>query len=369
VLDTRNPRSLHELYDGRVVVLSFIYRSCDDVNGCPLAATVFHRSRQATAKDAKLARTLRLISLSVDPERDTPEQMGRFAEGFHFYERGAEWLFLTSASQEMLAPILDAYGQSVLREPGADGGESGAFAHVLRVFLIDRRGCIRNIYSPSFLHPSLVLNDVRTLLMEETRSPAVGVTVAAATGPGDNRVGHETQGDVARSLSLDADRGQALDLMAYLSSPPLGLPPTPVPEDTPVTAEQVALGRKLFFDRRLSLNGTFSCAMCHIPDQGFTSNELQTAVGIEGRSVRRNTPTLYNVGYANLLFHDGRETRLEHQAWGPLLAPNEMGNPSIASVIGKLIGCRTTRTSSRPPSAGARTWKRLGWHSRATSGP
>jgi cytochrome c peroxidase len=337
VLDTRgNPRSLHELYNGRVVVLSFIYRSCDDVNGCPLAATVLHRIRQATAKDATLARTLRLISLSFDPERDTPEQMGRFAEGFHFSERGAEWLFLTSASQEMLAPILDAYGQSVLRESGADGGESGAFAHVLRVFLIDRRGRIRNIYSPSFLHPSLVLNDVRTLLMEETRSPAVGVTVSAATGPGDNRVGHETQGDVARSLSLDADRGQALDLMAYLSSPPLGLPPTPVPEDTPVTAEQVALGRKLFFDRRLSLNGTFSCAMCHIPDQGFTSNELQTAVGIEGRSVRRNTPTLYNVGYANLLFHDGRETRLEHQTWGPLLAPNEMGNPSIASVIGKL---------------------------------
>jgi cytochrome c peroxidase len=108
--------------------------------------------------------------------------------------------------------------------------------------------------------------------------------------------------------------------MAYLSSPPLGLPPTPVPEDTPVTAEQVALGRKLFFDRRLSLNGTFSCAICHIPDQGFTSNELQTAVGIEGRSVRRNTPTLYNVGYANLLFHDGRETRHEvtqdpHDRW------------------------------------------------------
>jgi cytochrome c peroxidase len=89
VLDTRgNSRALHELYDGRVVVLSFIYRSCDDVNGCPLAATVLHRIRQATAKDAALARTLRLISLSFDPERDTPEQMGRFAEGFRFSERG-----------------------------------------------------------------------------------------------------------------------------------------------------------------------------------------------------------------------------------------------------------------------------------------
>jgi cytochrome c peroxidase len=124
--------------------------------------------------------------------------------------------------------------------------------------------------------------------------------------------------------------------LTNLSEPPLGLPPVPIPTDNPVTAGKVALGRKLFFDRRLSLNGTFSCAMCHIPEQGFTSNELQTAVGIEGRTVRRNAPSLYNVGHARLLFHDGRETKVKHQVWGPLLAANEMGNPSIASVVRKL---------------------------------
>jgi cytochrome c peroxidase len=92
----------------------------------------------------------------------------------------------------------------------------------------------------------------------------------------------------------------------------------------------------LFYDRRLSLNNTFSCAMCHIPEQGFSNNEMATAVGVEGRSVRRNSPSLYNVAYAKLLFHDGREDSLEQQAWGPLLAQNEMANPSIGYVINKI---------------------------------
>jgi cytochrome c peroxidase len=73
--------------------------------------------------------------------------------------------------------------------------------------------------------------------------------------------------------------------------------------------------------------------MCHVPEQGFSSNEMATAVGIEGRTVRRNSPTIYNVAYLERLFHDGRETTLEQQVWGPLLAQNEMGNPSVGRVV------------------------------------
>ncbi len=76
--------------------------------------------------------------------------------------------------------------------------------------------------------------------------------------------------------------------------------------------------------------------MCHVPEHGFTHNELATAVGIEGRTVKRNAPTLFNVAYAERLFHDAREFSLEQQIWGPLLAPNEMGNPSVGAVIDKL---------------------------------
>jgi cytochrome c peroxidase len=122
-------------------------------------------------------------------------------------------------------------------------------------------------------------------------------------------------------------------LARRVSTPPLGLPPLPVPPAGLPTPAQIDLGRRLFFDRRLSHNGTISCAMCHVPEQGFTSNEIATAVGIEGRTVRRNTPTLYNVGHAERLFHDAREDRLEQQIWGPLLAANEMGNPSVGAVL------------------------------------
>jgi cytochrome c peroxidase len=155
-------------------------------------------------------------------------------------------------------------------------------------------------------------------------------------GPGDNRTGYEALDYKSRSISLLQRKGEAADLLAVLKSPPLGLPPVPVPRDNPVTYEKVQLGRKLFFDRRLSLNQTMSCGMCHIPEQGFTNNELATAVGIEGRTVRRNAPTIYNVAYFSHIFHDGRETRLEYQIWQPILASNEMANPSIGYVIEKI---------------------------------
>jgi cytochrome c peroxidase len=115
--------------------------------------------------------------------------------------------------------------------------------------------------------------------------------------------------------------------------PPLGLPAMAIPADNPLSPEKIDLGRKLFFDRRLSFNRTLSCAMCHIPEQGFTQNEMRTPVGIEGRFVKRNAPSLYNVGYRQRLFHDGREYSLENQVWQPLLRDNEMGNPSVGFVI------------------------------------
>jgi cytochrome c peroxidase len=167
---------------------------------------------------------------------------------------------------------------------------------------------------------------------------AIMLMSGAHAGPGDYKGGYESADYETRSVAVDsrADRGQPADLMAIFNNPPLGLPAVPVPADNPVTAAKVKLGRKLFYDRRLSLNDTMSCAMCHVPEQGFANNELALAVGLEGRSVRRNSPTLYNVAYVERLFHDGRETSLEQQAWIPLLMRNEMANPAIGAVINKL---------------------------------
>jgi cytochrome c peroxidase len=126
--------------------------------------------------------------------------------------------------------------------------------------------------------------------------------------------------------------------LARLQSPPLGLPPVRLSESKPVTIAKIALGRKLFFDRRLSLNNTMSCAMCHIPEQGFTNNELSTPIGVEGRSLRRNAPTILNVSYVDRLFLDGRENSLDSQAIAPLLAHDEMANPSAESLLARITG-------------------------------
>lgn len=117
---------------------------------------------------------------------------------------------------------------------------------------------------------------------------------------------------------------------------PLGLPPMVIPASNPLTQEKIDLGRRLFMDRRLSHNNVMSCGMCHVPEQGFTSHELGTAIGLEGRSLRRNSPTIFNVGYQRSFFHDGREPHLEDHAWSPLLNKNEMDMPSIGYVVEKV---------------------------------
>ncbi len=139
--------------------------------------------------------------------------------------------------------------------------------------------------------------------------------------------------DYPASRVVPAIGGEGADLVARTATPPLGLPAVSIPARNPMSADKVALGRKLFFDRRLSFNRTLSCAMCHVPEQGFTQWELKTPVGIEGRFVNRNAPTLLNVGYREVLFHDGREDSLENQVWQPLLKTNEMANPSIGFVL------------------------------------
>ncbi|BDV38192.1 cytochrome-c peroxidase [Methylocystis bryophila] len=135
----------------------------------------------------------------------------------------------------------------------------------------------------------------------------------------------------------------ALGLSALLSAvgvraeeiaSPLGLPPVPAAiTGTPLMR---SLGEKLFFDRSLSANGTLSCAMCHIPAQGYASNQSALSIGMEGRTLRRNAPSLYNVVFKIFLFHDGREIDLAAQIWGPLLTPDEMGNTGIGPLLARL---------------------------------
>ncbi len=181
-----------------------------------------------------------------------------------------------------------------------------------------------------------LLSSLPVLLLLLAVGQAQSDAQSSQQGPGDFREGYERADYRTNSISLQARRGQEAALLAVLEKPPLGLPAIPVPDDNPVTGDKVQLGRKLFFDRRLSANNTISCAMCHIAEQGFAQNELKTPVGMEGKSVRRNAPTIYNTAYLSRLFHDGREFSLENQVWAPLLADNEMGNLSIGMVIERI---------------------------------
>ena len=175
VLDTDSRQfNLHELMGDRLVVMSFIYTSCSDVNGCPLATHVFGKVADVLKDAEDLKGKVRLISLSFDPDYDTPEVMAAYAD--HFQRPGVDWQFLTTASLEDLDPLLDDYGQWVLRDFDADGEPLGTMSHLLRVFLIDRELRIRNIYSVSFLHADTIGNDLRTLLLEGSAGPAPGAS-------------------------------------------------------------------------------------------------------------------------------------------------------------------------------------------------
>jgi cytochrome c peroxidase len=136
---------------------------------------------------------------------------------------------------------------------------------------------------------------------------------------------------------------------------PLGLPELPQP---PVA--QAALGEALFFDRRLSANGTLSCAMCHLPEQGFTANELRTSVGMEGVSLRRNAPTLLNAAFQRTLFHDGRAASLEAQALMPLLHADEMANASVAALVARVASLRGYGRLFTQAFGDSRPWGRRG---------
>lgn len=333
--DANKNVQLHDLMGDKIVLLSFIYSTCSDVNGCPLATAVFQKIKRRLQKEPQIADKLRLLTLSFNPEHDTPEAMQHYAEAFK--TDMVDWQFLTTRSEQQLKPILDQYQQSIQKIYDEQGKFTGTFSHILRVYLIDTDKQLRNIYSVSFLHADTLVNDVKTLLSEGySEKLQQNFEKQSLFQAGDNKQHYEQKDYKTQAIALTQRQGVAANLLNNIQQPPLGLPNVSVPTDTPVNAEIIALGRKLFYDRRLSLNNTFSCAMCHIPEQGFSSNEMATAVGIEGRSVRRNSPTIYNVAYASLLFHDGRENNLEQQVWGPLLAHNEMGNPSIGYVIKKI---------------------------------
>ncbi len=118
------------------------------------------------------------------------------------------------------------------------------------------------------------------------------------------------------------------------SNLPKGLPPVEHPKDNPTSEAKIALGKQLYFDKRLSLDKTVSCASCHDPKHGW-SNADRFAKGVEGKLGGRSAPTIINSAYNRFQFWDGRAASLEEQALGPIANPIEMAM-KLEDVIARL---------------------------------
>jgi cytochrome c peroxidase len=161
-----DPTTLLGLTRGRLAVVAFVYTTCAEAAGCPVSTAVLHRLDRAIADDPELHDAVVLLSVSFDPERDTPARM---AQQRALHEPRGDWRFVTTRDETALAPLLADFGQSVGKLRRADGEWTGLFRHVLKVFLVDRGNRVRNVYSVGFLHADLVLNDLRTVLREPMR--------------------------------------------------------------------------------------------------------------------------------------------------------------------------------------------------------
>lgn len=167
--------------------------------------------------------------------------------------------------------------------------------------------------------------------LDMTRNPLIFALLAsAAVGllgcPEDNATPTQNSatptGSAKPPASGTSSTAAAKPLPPMPAAPPLpatpeGLPELKTPADNPLTAEKVMLGKQLFFDKRLSKDGSASCETCHVPEKGWTDGKaLSTKVG--GAANTRHSPTLINVGYNDLWYWDGRSDTLEKQieaAW------------------------------------------------------
>lgn len=149
--------------------------------------------------------------------------------------------------------------------------------------------------------------------------------------------GEATEGPTPLNyLWLPSDKSLIAD-EPYTIEVPLGLDPVVayIPASNPITKGKVELGKQLYFDPRVSKDGTVSCATCHDPAKGWTDN-LRTSVGIKGQVGSRNAPTVINTAYGRTMFWDGRAPSLEGQAQGPIQNKIEMGDQSYKEIIERL---------------------------------
>lgn len=156
---------------GKITLLTFFYERCSDANGCPYAMTLFHRVKSKLVRDETLRNRMRFVHISFDPDRDTPLMMARLEKNYNKSnkdKKSIESIFLTTSSIDALLPVVDAFGQNVDIDINKNTKDKVlSYSHVLKVFLIDETGVVREIYSTAYLSKDMLLNDIETLSLNE----------------------------------------------------------------------------------------------------------------------------------------------------------------------------------------------------------
>jgi cytochrome oxidase Cu insertion factor (SCO1/SenC/PrrC family) len=177
-----HPVHLSALTSGKITLLTFFYTYCADPLGCPFVHQTLTMLRNRIVQDRELSHEVRFVAISCDPTTDTPQALAQYA-GQLARDSRFDWRFLTARSVSELLPVIDDFGQDVSVELDAKGRPTRALHHMLKVFLVDRYGKVREIYSLAYIHPEVMLNDMRTLYLEGRRKGGNHGQNARDSGP------------------------------------------------------------------------------------------------------------------------------------------------------------------------------------------
>lgn len=160
------PRLLSRYTKKSITLLSFFYTTCGDPQGCPLAWEAFESLRETIKQRMDLHGKIRLVFMSLDPPRDTPQMLQLFARNYSAEAVIVPWHFLTTYSAAFLTSLLREMGSEVAIDRAASADGAVVLNHLLKVFLIDKDGWVREIYSNATLDPDAILGDIETLVIE-----------------------------------------------------------------------------------------------------------------------------------------------------------------------------------------------------------
>lgn len=166
---TRFPHLLSRYTRGAITLFAFFYSYCTDPQGCPLAWDAFEKVRAEILARRELQGKVRLVFMSLDPEHDTPAVLAGFARRYEATAAIVPWHFLTTYSNIFLKPLAQGMGEEIAIDREAEAQGRVVLQHMLKVFLIDKEGWVREIYSNQSLDPAMILGDIKTLLIEESR--------------------------------------------------------------------------------------------------------------------------------------------------------------------------------------------------------